>query len=96
MRCRRNAPNVTFLRPVELFAKDSSMERLVDYLERAIIFDRLAVEEANPNLKANFERKAGGYRKMATGRAHALGVELSEIQTGTLNPRRPGIAPPRL
>jgi hypothetical protein len=67
MRCRRNAPNVTFLRPVELFAKDSSMERLVDYLERAIIFDRLAVDEANPNLKANFERKAGGYRQNGDG-----------------------------
>jgi hypothetical protein len=55
------------------------MERIIDCLERAVIFDRLAVEEVNRNLKANFEREANGYRKIATTRAQSLGVKLPKI-----------------
>ena len=39
------------------------MERVVDYLERALVFDRLAAEEINLDLKAKFEDQAAAYRK---------------------------------
>jgi hypothetical protein len=55
------------------------MERIVDYLERALVFDRLAAEETNPDLKAEFEKQASAYREIAANRARALGVELPKI-----------------
>jgi len=55
------------------------MERITDCLERAVIFDRLAAEETNPTLRANFESEAGNYRKAATLRAAGLRVELPKI-----------------
>jgi hypothetical protein len=55
------------------------MDRIVDYLERAIVFDRLAAEETNPDTKAQFEEQAEAYRKIAANRAKVLGVELPEI-----------------
>ena len=55
------------------------MKRVVDYLERAVVFDRLAAEEGNPEFKSKFEEQAGAYRKVAAHRAKRLGVELPEI-----------------
>jgi hypothetical protein len=59
--------------------QEASVERITDYLERAVVFDRLAAEESNPMLKAKFESEASGYRKAASRRAADLGVELPEI-----------------
>jgi hypothetical protein len=55
------------------------MERLVEYLERAKVFDRLAVEEPDPKLRVSFEQHAKAYRKLTARRAKALGVELPAI-----------------
>ena len=55
------------------------MERIIDYMERAIVIHRLATDEANPELKAKFEEQAAAYRKIAAHRAEKLGVELPEI-----------------
>jgi len=55
------------------------MERVVDYLERALVFDRLAAEEINLDLKAKFEDQAAAYRKLGANRAKSLGVELLKI-----------------
>jgi hypothetical protein len=57
------------------------MNRIVDYLERAVVFDRLADEEGNPEFKTMFEENAGAYRKIAAHRAAKLGVELPEISS---------------
>ena len=35
------------------------MNRIVDYLERAVVFDRLAAGEENPEFKSMFENQAG-------------------------------------
>jgi hypothetical protein len=45
----------------------------------AIVFDRLADEENNPEFRIKFEEQAGAYRKIAANRAEKLGVELPEI-----------------
>jgi hypothetical protein len=55
------------------------MNRIADYLRRAVVFDRLAAEEGNPEFKIKFEEQAGAYRKIAAHRAEQLGVELPEI-----------------
>jgi hypothetical protein len=54
------------------------MKRVIDYLERAIVFDRLAAEEGNPAFKVKFEEQAAAYRKVAANRAERLGVELPD------------------
>jgi hypothetical protein len=66
------------------------MNRIVDYLERAVVFDRLAAGEENPEFKDIFEKQAGTYRKIATHRAKRLGVELPEFQTETPGGRGSG------
>ena len=52
------------------------MQMLADYLEKAINFERMAAEEKDANLKANLERLATAYRKLAVGRAKELNVPL--------------------
>ena len=45
------------------------MKMLAEYLETAIRFERMAAEEEDPTLKANFEKQAAAYRKLAEKRA---------------------------
>jgi hypothetical protein len=48
---------------------------IAEYLENAFKFERMAAEETDPKLKANLEKQAVAYRKLASERAHKLGLE---------------------
>jgi hypothetical protein len=48
------------------------MQRLAEYLENARQFERLAADEPNPAIKAEFEKQAAAYRKLAERRAEFL------------------------
>jgi hypothetical protein len=48
---------------------------VAEYLEHALSFERMAASENDPQLKANFEKQAAAYRKLATARAKELGME---------------------
>jgi hypothetical protein len=48
---------------------------IAEYLENAFKFEQLASEETNPSLKADFEKQAAAYRKLASERAAKLGLE---------------------
>jgi hypothetical protein len=51
------------------------MKMVAEYLEHALNFERMAAAESDPQLKANFEKQAAAYRKLATARAKELGME---------------------
>jgi hypothetical protein len=48
------------------------MLKLEEYLERVRQFERLAAEETNPIIKAQFEKQAESYRKLADRRRRGL------------------------
>jgi hypothetical protein len=48
------------------------MLKLEEYLENARQFERLAAEETDPAIKAQFENQADAYRKLAQRRARFL------------------------
>ena len=48
------------------------MLKLEEYLESARQFERLAADETNPAIKAQFEKQAEAYRKLAERRAEFL------------------------
>jgi len=50
------------------------MKLLTEYLEHALTFKRMAAEETNPEVKAQFEKQAAAYRKLATERAAKYGL----------------------
>jgi hypothetical protein len=50
------------------------MKMIAGYLENAIKFERLAVDETDPKLKTHFEQQALAYRRLATERASKLGL----------------------
>jgi len=50
------------------------MKLLTEYLEHALQFERLAAQEGNPELKAQFEKQAAAYRKLAADRAAKYGL----------------------
>jgi hypothetical protein len=57
------------------------MQRLAEYLEHARQFEHLAAEETNPEIKAQFEKQAAAYRKLAERRAaflRAMGLKISK------------------
>jgi hypothetical protein len=50
-------------------------------LEHARQFEHLAAEETNPEIKAQFEKQAAAYRKLAERRAaflRAMGLKISK------------------
>jgi hypothetical protein len=47
---------------------------LTEYLEHALQFERLAAQESNPKLKAQFESQACAYRKLSADRAERYGL----------------------
>jgi hypothetical protein len=51
------------------------MKMIAEYLEHALQFELLATLEKNPKLKADLEKQAVAYRKLATERAKKLGLE---------------------
>jgi hypothetical protein len=50
------------------------MKLLTEYLEHAISFERMAAEEANPEIRAQFEKQATAYRKLAASLAVKYGL----------------------
>jgi hypothetical protein len=48
---------------------------IVEYLEHALNFERMAAEETNPEVKAVFEKQAATYRKLATERTKRQGLD---------------------
>jgi hypothetical protein len=50
------------------------MKLLSEYLEHALTFERMAAQEANPELRAQFEKQAASYRRLAAERAERYGL----------------------
>ena len=63
--------------PVQSSAlRTDRMKLLTEYLADAVKFERLARSEQNPALKAQLEKQAAAYRKLAPERAEKLGMPL--------------------
>jgi hypothetical protein len=54
------------------------MKMIAEYLENSLNFERLARDEKDPKLKADLEKQAAAYRKLATERAKKLGLPIPE------------------
>jgi hypothetical protein len=65
----------------DISERHSAMQRLADYLEHARQFERLAAEEADPQIKAQFEKQGASYRKLAERRERFLRAVFPKIQT---------------
>jgi hypothetical protein len=52
-----------------------AVKMIAEYLENAQKFERMAADEENPKIKAQFEKQAQAYRKLATERAQKLGLQ---------------------
>ena len=50
------------------------MKMITEYLDHALTFERMAAEEDNPAVKAQFEKQAVAYRKLAKERAAQYGL----------------------
>lgn len=50
------------------------MKLLTEYLEHALQFERLAAEETDPEIKAQFESQATAYRRLVAERAARYGL----------------------
>jgi hypothetical protein len=51
-----------------------------EYLERAHQFERMASHETDPDVKAEFEKQALAYQKLAAKRAEEMGLPLPKDQ----------------
>lgn len=56
------------------------MKMLAEYLESAVKFEQMAAHEKDPKLKADFERQAAAYRKLAEKRAKKYGLPIPPEQ----------------
>jgi hypothetical protein len=54
----------------------SAMKMLAEYLERVITFERMASDEKDAKLKADLEKQAAAYRKLAVQRAKQYKLDL--------------------
>jgi hypothetical protein len=50
------------------------VKMIAEYLEHALQFERMAAEENDTKLKADLEKQAKAYRKLAGDRASKLGL----------------------
>jgi hypothetical protein len=55
---------------------------IAEYIENALAFEQLAAAEKDPQLKADFEKQAAAYRKLATERGKKFGLEPPPGTTG--------------
>jgi hypothetical protein len=60
------------------------MKMLSEYIDHALSFERMALEETDADLKAQFEKQAAAYRKLAAERAARYG-----LPTPSARPRDP-------
>jgi hypothetical protein len=51
-----------------------SLDLLTQYIDHALTFERMADAEPNRGLKADLERQASAYRRLAAQRARRLGL----------------------
>jgi hypothetical protein len=56
------------------------MKMLAEYLDTAIKFEQMAAQEKDPKLKADFEKQAAAYRKLAEKRAKEYGLKMPSDQ----------------
>jgi len=61
------------------------MKMVTEYLEHALQFERLAADEKDPRLKADYQKQAATYRKLAAERAVQLGLEPPPIPPRVLH-----------
>jgi hypothetical protein len=52
------------------------MKMLAEYLEKALNFERMAAQEKDGALKANLEKQAAAYRKLAAERAKQYNLDV--------------------
>jgi len=52
------------------------VKMLAEYLDTALKFEQMAAAEKDPTLKADFERQAAAYRKLAEKRAKEYGLNM--------------------
>ncbi len=57
------------------------MKMLAEYLDTAIRFEQMAALEHDPKLKAEFEKQAAAYRKLAEKRATEYGLKMPPLNT---------------
>ena len=57
------------------------MKLIAEYLERAHQFERMASQETDPRLKAEFEKQALAYHKLAAKRAEESGLPLPKDES---------------
>jgi hypothetical protein len=60
------------------------MKMLAEYLENAAKFERMAVGETDPKLKADLDKQAVAYRKLAVERAKQHGYEMPPESKGAI------------
>jgi hypothetical protein len=53
-----------------------SLDLLTQFINQALTFERMAEAELNQRLKADLERQASAYRRLAAQRAIRLGLPL--------------------
>ena len=58
------------------------MKMLAEYVDMAIKFEQMAASENDPKLKADFEKQAAAYRKLAEKRAKEYGLEMPPERRG--------------
>jgi len=58
------------------------MKMLAEYLDTAIKFEQMAAHEKDPKLKAELERQAASYRKLAEKRAKEYGLHMPSDRRG--------------
>jgi hypothetical protein len=51
-----------------------AVKLISEYLEKAIDFERMASETPDPSFRADLEKQAAAYRKLAAERARKLGL----------------------
>ena len=56
------------------------MKMLAEYLDTAIKFEQMAAAEKDPKLKAELERQAASYRRLAEKRAKEYGLKMPNKQ----------------
>jgi len=57
------------------------MKMLAEYLEKAITFEKMAAAEKDAKLRADLEKQAIAYRKLATERAKKLKLPVPPPQS---------------
>ena len=50
------------------------MKLLNEYIDHALTFEHMAAEEADPEVRAQFENQAAAYRKLVAERAQRYGL----------------------